>query len=358
MPRRVVHRHEELDEASAAPWGGGCCPSGYVALVYPHAAACNAARVHGVFSGRYGVRPAPVQRVDHRAAMGVLRLATWNLLHGRSLADGTVDVTALCRSVERLGADVLAVQEADRLQPRSGRADQTELIAAAVGAPWWRYAPALRGFPGGAWEPIACDGTAEPDPAWPSYGVGLVSRYPVAQWRVRRFAPPPLAMPLLVPGRRGLSWVPDEPRVALAAVVRGPRGTFTVAAAHLSTVPGWNARQLWCLARWLRDLPAPRFLLGDFNLPGVLPARVTGWRSLVRARTYPAWRPLVQFDHVLADEVGGDAVRYGAAYSSAVSDHRALRVDVDERALVTRMPASRRRGDAARNRLEGVLADR
>jgi endonuclease/exonuclease/phosphatase family metal-dependent hydrolase len=276
--------------------------------------------------------------------MGVLRIATWNLLHGRSPAEGSVDPAELSRCVKLLDADILAVQEADRLQPRSGLADQTALVAEAAGAPWWRYVPSLRGNPGtpGAdWKPVSvADGTAV---ACPTYGVGLVSRYPVAHWRVRRFAPPPVAMPLLVPGRPGLTWVPDEPRAAIAALIRGPRGLLTVAAAHLSTVPGWNVQQLWRIARWLDDLPGPQLLLGDFNLPGALPGLITGWTPLARARTYPSWRPMVQFDHVLAQGVDPRGVVTSEARRLPVSDHCALRVEVDDSALVaaTRLAASR-----------------
>jgi endonuclease/exonuclease/phosphatase family metal-dependent hydrolase len=281
--------------------------------------------------------------------MGIMRLATWNLLHGRSLAAGAVDGDELYRSVALLDADILAVQEVDRGQLRSGGTDQAALVADAAGAMSWRYEPALWGCPGQAWEPVRHgpdEGRA--DTGGPSYGIGLVSRYPVTHWRARRFAPPPVAMPLLVPGRPGLTWMPDEPRVALAAVVRAPTGPVTVAAAHLSTVPGWNARQLWHVARWLRDLPAPRFLLGDFNLPAGVPELVSGWRGLVRARTYPSWRPVIQFDHVLAQGVHPSGVLAAAACVAEVSDHRALRVDVDHRALtgspVVPVPASGRSG--------------
>ena len=71
-------------------------------------------------------------------------------------------------------------------------------------------------------------------------------------------------------------------------------------------------------------------LLGDLNLPGPLPRRITGWTPLVRAATYPVTGPRVQFDHVLADGVGPAVVAGARAtvHRLPVSDHAAVTVDV------------------------------
>jgi endonuclease/exonuclease/phosphatase family metal-dependent hydrolase len=165
------------------------------------------------------------------------------------------------------------------------------------------------------------------------YGVGLVSRLPVLEWRTTRFAPAPWSLPLMIPAepRPQFIRVPDEPRAAIAAVVEGTHGPFTVATVHLSFVPGYNIRQLRALKRWLVDLPRPLVLLGDFNLPGRLPSRVTGWTPLLRERTYPVMRPRVQLDHVLAD--GLSPAQLAGAVSEVhllpVSDHAAVTVDLD-----------------------------
>jgi endonuclease/exonuclease/phosphatase family metal-dependent hydrolase len=136
-------------------------------------------------------------------------------------------------------------------------------------------------------------------------------------------------MPLMVPGSRGLTHVPDEPRVAVAAVLDSPSGPLTVLTAHLSFMPGWNVSQLRALARWARDFPGPRLLIGDFNLPGTLPRITTRWEQLARAATYPSWSPRVQFDHVLADGVNVSAVRDVQVMRLGISDHCALAVDLD-----------------------------
>jgi endonuclease/exonuclease/phosphatase family metal-dependent hydrolase len=102
---------------------------------------------------------------------------------------------------------------------------------------------------------------------------------------------------------------------------------MTVASTHLSFVPGWNVVQLRRLCRALAPLPGPRFLLGDLNLPGPVPAAVSGWRSLARIRTYPSPEPRVQLDHALASG-HLPAVRAVSAVRLAFSDHRALVVEL------------------------------
>ena len=63
-----------------------------------------------------------------------MRLVTFNILHGRSPADGRVDIDRFAAAVASLDADVLALQEVDRLQERSEYADFTAVAAEAMGA--------------------------------------------------------------------------------------------------------------------------------------------------------------------------------------------------------------------------------
>jgi len=287
-----------------------------------------------------------------------MRLATFNLLHGMPVVGAAPDSLragvggdgqlvapspaisdeALRDAIASLDADVLGLQEVDVHQERSGRSHQVAAAAEALGAPWWRFVPAVRGTPGTErdWEPADDnDHHSHEEPVedrGPRYGVGLVSRLPVVQWRSTVFDAAPWSLPLLVPAspRPRVMRIPDEPRVAIAAVIDTPSGHITVATTHLSFVPGYNVRQLRRLRAWLAGMPRPLFLLGDFNLPGSLPRRITGWTSLAAAPTYPSFKPRVQFDHVLADGLTLDAVASARAESLAlpVSDHCALVVDL------------------------------
>jgi endonuclease/exonuclease/phosphatase family metal-dependent hydrolase len=259
-----------------------------------------------------------------------LRLATFNLLHGLSLEHGDVREGDLRSVAKTLDADIVGLQEVDRGQARSYGVDQTAVVADALEAPYARFVPALHGTPGAqrTWRAASEeDGSII---STPTYGVGLVSRWPVLAWHVLRFAPAPVPLPLLMPSKPPrLRLTPDEPRVALLAVVDGPSGPFTVVTAHLSFVPGFNGVQLRRIVRWAGRFPAPRLLAGDLNLPGPVPHVVTRWQRLARVATYPSYRPRVQFDHVLASGVPEGAVRDVRVLTLPVSDHCALSVDVE-----------------------------
>jgi endonuclease/exonuclease/phosphatase family metal-dependent hydrolase len=258
-----------------------------------------------------------------------VRLATFNLMHGRSLYDGRVDPLRLRAAVRTVDADVLGMQEVDRDQPRSGGADLAALAADAMHGQY-RFTPALVGTPGEIFRPVSgIEAVGEPH-----YGVALVTRLPVRSWHMARLAAAPVRAPVYVPGPAGgLIVVSDEPRVLLAAVLDTPTGPMTVATTHLSFVPGWNARQLRRVVRALRVLPAPRLLLGDLNLPGRLAALASGWTMLARRATYPSAAPRFQFDHVLLDPRGGGAVPPVRAVDTPavdLSDHRPLVVELGD----------------------------
>lgn len=270
-----------------------------------------------------------------------MRVATFNLMHGMSLVDGRVDPARVTEAIAALDVDVIGLQEVDRAQPRSGHADLADLAARALGAAYHRFVPAVIGTPGVGFRPAvdAPVGPAVDLPAIgdgvpePEYGVALISRFPVIEWRVIRLAPAPFRSPILVPGPRGLRAMlfDDEPRVLLAAVLDAPGGPMTVATTHLSFVPGWNVWQLRRVVRALRRLPAPRLLLGDLNLPARPAALVSGWRTLARRPTFPSPSPKVQLDHVLLDPGDLDPAPRVLAASTpvvAVSDHRPLVVDL------------------------------
>ena len=239
-----------------------------------------------------------------------MRIATFNLLHGRSLEDGQVDLDRLAAAVGALDADVLGLQEVDRGQERSHRADLAAVAAHAMGAVDHRFVPAFA------------------EPAGGDYGIALITRYPVVSWQVLRLPRAPLRVPLWIPDLGRVVAVRDEPRVALAAVLDAPSGRCTVCTTHLSFVPGMNRWQLRRLVRSLADLPGPLILTGDLNLGPRAAARITGLRPLATAATFPAARPRRQLDHLLAGS-GVRALGPADALQMSVSDHRALVVACD-----------------------------
>lgn len=257
--------------------------------------------------------------------MGPVRLATFNILHGRSLTDGLVDAGRLRDAVAGLDADLLGLQEVDRDQSRSHGLDLTAEAAKAMGGEG-RFAAAIIGTPGEKWRPAR---DRDGDLPGAAYGIGLVTRLPVRRWLVTRLPSAPVRSPILIPGpTRRVLWLRDEPRVLLAAVLDTPDGPLTVANTHLSFVPGWNGAQLRRAVRALRQLPGPRVLLGDLNLPSALPRWLTGWQPLAEHPTYPASEPRVQLDHILGHGAGLPRAVASGAPALALSDHRALVVDL------------------------------
>ena len=246
-----------------------------------------------------------------------MRLATFNVLHGRSPEDDRVDLDRFAAAVAALDADVLALQEVDRDQPRSHGADLTAVAAQAGGYRDARFGAALSGLPG-RWRRA---GDAEPA-GTPQYGVALLSRVTVSSWEVVRLPALPVPVPVLFPGRRRVEVVRDEPRVAVVA--RLATGV-SVASTHLTFVPLWNLVQLRLLARRV-PRSAPLVLMGDLNLPPDTVVRTTGMRPLASGPTFPAHAPAAQLDHVLGR--GVRAAASGRVQRLPLSDHCALVAEV------------------------------
>jgi len=252
-----------------------------------------------------------------------VRIATFNVLGGRSPADGRYDETRFRTAISFLDADLLALQEVDHRQARSQEADLTSIAAQAMGATHHRFVAALTGTPGHPW--TTASGEEPPDAA--AYGIALLSRYEVRGWRVVRLPGAPLPVPHLGSGHRMPPWVRDEPRVAVVVEVESPHGPLAMVTTHLSFLHPWNSRQL---RRLMAALPPPGshplVLLGDLNMGPRRAGRLTGMRPLASCPTFPATVPQVQIDHILTSAPLGPA--RGRAVRLPVSDHRALVADL------------------------------
>ena len=252
-----------------------------------------------------------------------MRLATFNILHARSLADGQVDLDRFAAAVRDLDADVLALQEVDRDQPRSHGADLTVLAAEAMGAPEHRFAAVLHGEPG-----LWTAATGDHQPATASYGIALLSRYPVREWRVLNLPVLRRKAPVLWPGQ---PLAGARQRRAPRRARRGDPGAAgrrhgggdapdvhpglehpPAAHARLATSPRSPGRS----SSWATSTS------GATGRPAS-----PGMRPLATAATFPVAHPLRQLDHILAD---GPVEPLGAARAvdTGLSDHRALVVDV------------------------------
>jgi endonuclease/exonuclease/phosphatase family metal-dependent hydrolase len=117
-------------------------------------------------------------------------------------------------------------------------------------------------------------------------------------------------------------------RCQRAAIMVELSGGPIVVGTHMSHLSCGSPVHFRRLARLLAPVEAPIVLAGDMNLWGPpVGLFFNGWRRPVRGRTWPAWRPHSQVDHLLVR--GALAVRGGEVLPAAGSDHRAVRVDLD-----------------------------
>ncbi|WP_088834230.1 endonuclease/exonuclease/phosphatase family protein [Paenibacillus tyrfis] len=223
-----------------------------------------------------------------------LQVMTYNIRHAEGM-DGRVNPQAVLRELEAAGADVIALQEVDRLQWRSGLQDQARYFAQAMGM-HCIYAPAIR------------RGVSQ-------YGVALLSRYPLEAPQIHRLS-----------GGR-------EPRLLLTAELRLPDRTVTVATTHLSVEAEGRTSEWPQLLGALQNGRTPLILLGDFNSPSSSPELQETIRGLglQEIRPKPSSLPTVahggRIDHIFTNL---PAERPALVRDSRASDHRPVFASLNE----------------------------
>ena len=278
-----------------------------------------------------------------------MRLTSWNLLHGQ----GATNLKAIARELAVAGSDfVIGVQEVDAYQDRSDQVFQVSDLASELGAKYFAYARCVIGTPGIKWRKLHDQedvlitnalgdlgnnqNIASDNP--PSYGIGLITNIPVTKWQTLALGKSPIGLPLaiMVGGNEneiGASakpkirfiYVKDEPRYAVAAQLENG---YTVVNTHLSFVPFVNLYQLWQIKRWLAKMPGKHILLGDLNLPFNIPVKFSRWQSLISMASYPTWKPAIQFDYILSDNVAKDAA-HPISLKSEISDHLPVTIEIN-----------------------------
>ena len=328
----------------------------------------------------------------------MIRLLSLNLQHGRPgdgarldpatapLADSDIAdagaarevLAALADQIRDIDPDVIALQEVDLGQRRSGRLDQTAVLADLLGWDGHRFAATYAGpVVGLRRRPRRSALTGRADDvlgplrallgAGPAgFGNALLTRLPVRAWRVARLGRGPAVLTRRGGGRaldpRSYALSTSTMRNMIAAQIdpvdgAGGPGGLAVASTHLATRTGTAAAQLAAAWAALAALPGPHVLAGDLNLHAELLAPLGIARDLGEGATYPSGAPARRIDHILTDpwptgadglpvsaqEVGSGAggragSRAGGALlravgsgirSLVVSDHAATWVDLE-----------------------------
>jgi len=278
-----------------------------------------------------------------------MRITSWNFLHGQPLKPPVDDPNGLERdevaeqryagAVQTLESDLIALQEVDFNLERSGIENQSSAVARIMGAAHWGFAPAISGTPGVKWRKlksdeqlVITDSNIGQVKELGSYGIAIISKVPVKSWLRLELGRSIIGMPLLIGNEKGklaILYVKDEPRVAIAAVLENG---WTVINTHLSFVPLVNIYQLFRLSRWAtfieREYSTKVILLGDFNLPGGIPSKLTSWKRATQSLSYPSWAPKISFDYILMRQEHLAESEEVTTPDLDISDHRAISIDL------------------------------
>lgn len=242
-------------------------------------------------------------------------------------------------AVRSLASDVIALQEVDFNLERSDSRNQSSDVAQVIGAAHWGFAPAICGTPGVKWRKLKSDEKVvfttqkiSENNESGNYGISIISKIPVKSWLRLELGRSIVGMPLAVGNEKGkmtLIYVKDEPRVAIAAVLENG---WTVINTHLSFIPFVNIYQLFKLSHWAkaieREYSTKVILLGDFNLPGGIPSKLTLWKRATQSLSYPSWSPKISFDYILMREEFLRQSTEVIAPTLDISDHRPISIDV------------------------------
>ena len=103
-----------------------------------------------------------------------------------------------------------------------------------------------------------------------------------------------------------------------------PEGNFTIVGTHAAHLSAGSPVQIRRLHRQLPGGDSPAAVAGAKNLWGPTTSLLLpGWRRAVRGRTWPAWRPHSQPDHIFVNRAV--TVVDGKVVVTGNSDHRAVR---------------------------------
>jgi endonuclease/exonuclease/phosphatase family metal-dependent hydrolase len=229
-----------------------------------------------------------------------IRVASFNI-HGGQMG-GRAGLPPLVDACVTLDADILGLQEVDRRQSRSGFADQAAVVAGGLGCAHV-YGPTrhrvLRG----------------------QYGNALIVRGEIQEHEVRRLPD---------------SGTKQQPRAAILARVVVNGTGVSIAVTHLQhhpqrlhDLPNEAPDQLRALLEWLSARPAPRIIIGDFNMQ---PANATpileaaGYTAAATGPAYPSDAPKIQLDYIAVD--GLEIESASVVPTGDVSDHRPIVAEV------------------------------
>jgi endonuclease/exonuclease/phosphatase family metal-dependent hydrolase len=226
-----------------------------------------------------------------------ISVASLNLHGGVDRHGRPYDVTAACH---QLKADVIALQEVWR---PDGEPDEFAAVATALGGQVRHGRMASRITL--AQLRVGPDAGRTGD-----WGVALLTSLPVLRYEEIGL------------GRAPLDGLPRLAQAVTLAVPGG--GALRIVNTHLTHRMTSPAQLILLTSRLAQRGAPPTLIAGDLNMPGpATPAAGHGYRRVVRGPTFPAHRPLIQIDHLLASP--GLRAESAEVLPSVGSDHLPIR---------------------------------
>lgn len=242
---------------------------------------------------------------------GDVTVVVFNIHAGKDAA-GSDNLDAVATLAHDVGADLVLLQEVDRLTKRSGNVDQIKVLADRSG-----FAPAFG-------RSLDYDGG--------EYGIATLARGGVQAHFTRELPVTPTQV------RSGGS---HEPRAALSVVARTPRGPLIALNTHLdaSREETFRLQEVAHVLETVRrsaESGLPQVVGGDFNAePGsevhkrILAAGLRdSWQECGEGDgfTYPADKPIKRIDYLFL--TGSLKCTSARVIDTRISDHRPLLVSV------------------------------
>lgn len=239
------------------------------------------------------------------AARPTLRVMSYNIQAGGG------DLARIAATIRGASPDIVGLQEVDvHWSDRSGFADQARELASMLGMEV-------------SFAPIYAIPSADPSRPVREYGVALLSRFPIREWRndslTRLSTQDPLAVPSRMPGM-----------VEAMIDVRGWQVRVFTTHLDYRADPSLRSRQVAELLAYLGRSDVPTILTGDLNagpsapeLQPLLGVLHDAWAAgSGDGLTYPAEKPVKRIDYVLSSRHFETTA--ASVIQSPASDHRAV----------------------------------
>lgn len=198
-----------------------------------------------------------------------MKVMTFNIHHGKGL-DGKTDLSRILAEIIKSEADIVALQEVDRFQPRSFFRDQVAVLAKGTGMHACYSVSVNLGFS--------------------QYGNAILSKWPIASKTIFH----------MNGGLERRSILIATIKVNDARGVSGQEAEITIVNTHLGVRAQEYKRQMPIFCKAIADLTKPTVILGDFNMEPSNPTL---------QRIDPLWHRLI-LEHPQATMKNGKQIDY------------------------------------------------